>query len=205
MNEFNNLHFYLALSLGCIQIVLLIVFFFFLYYIGYLLYHISHPRSIPFVPSSGKVIKVIESQNIINKDTCICEVGCGTGHVLRGLYRKIKYKKGVGYDTNGLLIIIANLFRSVQFMDKNVISFERKKVEDTNFSEFNVIYSFMTDLFIEEILCPKIEKECKSGTVILSNMFQLKESKKIKLIETISYSKIMFSTQDICLFIYKVK
>lgn len=134
----------------------------------------------PVVATPNRII--LEALSAVNpkQDDLLIDLGSGSGRVLR--LAALKYKvKGLGYEINPFLIIWSRLkillagIKGVEFKNKNYLK------EDL--SKANIIFMYLLPKFIPAVV-EKLEKECKKGTIIISQRFEVEEWKD-KLIKEI--------------------
>lgn len=126
----------------------------------YLLYMcIAFISGAPFVPTNtATALAMIRLANI-TKGASVYDLGSGDGKLLR-----IAAKHGakvVGYEINPLLVLWSNL-RGVPTRWKNFWY--------ANISDADVIFVYLLPNRMEN-LETKLKKECKKGTIIVSNSF----------------------------------
>ena len=152
-------------------LIILAVFIFITAYTSSLSY--SLVKGSPYVATEKKLIEEILDQVNFEKGVVFMELGCGDGRVVRKAVEKYQVK-GIGIDVNPLLIIWAR-FLGRKFSSK--IFFKRKNIFDVNLQEANYLYLFLMPKLIEK-LTPKMEKELKKGTIVISHGFPVKRWEK---------------------------
>lgn len=136
-------------------------------------------KGAPFVPTSAGVVKEILSRARLKKGSMFVELGCGDGRVTRTAVREFGVR-GVGVDLNPMLIWFARLMtrglKNIRFIRENLFKVDLRQAD--------VIFLFLLPETLVK-LGPKMEKECKKGTIVISHGFKIKgcESKLIDEIQ----------------------
>ena len=98
--------------------------------------------------------------------------------------------KAVGYEYSPFLYILSQIKR-LSHPKKKDIKFKFKSYFFEDLSEGDVIFCYILPTFMDK-LKSKFEKELKSGTIIVSNTFQLKGWEPIKIIDTGNKSRPVY-------------
>ncbi|MBC7713118.1 MAG: class I SAM-dependent methyltransferase [Rhizobacter sp.] len=110
--------------------------------------------------------KIIDEQ----KAKKVIDLGSGTGGVVRGLSSETIISHGV--ESAPMLWIFSAL---CSWLSRKG-SIYRKNIWDTNFSDYDVVYAFLSPAIMEKLF-QKIKNEMKPGTVFISNSFQVPNTK----------------------------
>lgn len=106
----------------------------------------------------------------------VCDLGSGDGSILKAFAKKKIH--GIGYEINPILISISkNKLRKNKL--SHMVKIKNKNFWRQNLRKFNIITMFQFGTFMEK-LEHKIKKECKPGTIILSNHWKFPNLKPIK-------------------------
>ncbi len=123
----------------------------------------------PYVPTSGKLIKDILKKSGLKKGEVFYELGSGDGRVTM-IAAKDFEAKAVGVEFNPVLILYSKFISRI----KNVpnAKFVMQDLYKTDLSRADVIFLFLLPSMLKK-LNPKLLKECKKGTVIVSHGFKI--------------------------------
>ncbi len=133
----------------------------------------------PYVATRNKVIAEMLSMADLKKGKLLMELGSGDGRVSM-LAGKLYGVKAVGFDVNPLLVFWSNYLAKMRHL-KNC-HFEQKNIFDADYSKADYLYIFLMPDLIKKLI-PKLKKELKKGSVIISHGFKV-EDRKIKLYKT---------------------
>lgn len=124
----------------------------------------------PYVATRKKRVEEILAEAGLKKGKVFMELGSGDGRVVKEAVEKYGVR-GIGVDINPLLVFWAR-FLARKFKDK--IYFVRKNIFDVNLREADYLYLFLMPKLIEK-LTPKMEKELRKGTIVISHGFPVKK------------------------------
>lgn len=125
----------------------------------------------PYVASKNKELEVILKELKPKRGKLITELGSGDGRFLRKA-AKIYDVRGFGVDVNLLLVIWSNFLAKLDKVDKNVF-FDKKNIFDVDLTKADYVYIFLMPKLIEQ-LTPKLKKELKKDTIVVSHGFPIK-------------------------------
>lgn len=128
---------------------------------------------VPYVPTRTKFLKKgFEMLNVEENDNVV-DIGSGDGRfVIYGAKRVDA--RFTGIEINMVLWIVSRV-RNFFTWKKGKVTWVRGNYMDIPLSGFNKVFLFNMPSQIK-ILLPKLKKELKPGTLLLSEMFQLKSS-----------------------------
>jgi len=161
-----------------------LIFFLLLFLIFFSIYALlliySSLNGSPYVGTNNKKIVRILTSADLKKDSFFIDLGCGDGRVVLTAVSNFKVK-GIGVDINPFLIKIANLKAKIQSVDKKSVKFICQNILKTDITGADFIYLFLLPNLIKR-LKPKLEKELKKNTIIISHGFKIEgwEKKLIK-------------------------
>jgi len=133
----------------------------------------SSLKGSPYVPTRQKEIDKILKYAKLKPGQIFYELGCGDGRVARRAAQLYKVKSS-GVDVNPILVKYAN-FLAKFYKIKNC-RFIKQDIFATNLRQADILYLFLMPKLISSLV-PKMEKELKAKTVIISHGFQIVEWK----------------------------
>lgn len=125
-------------------------------------------KGAPYVATSSGEIDQVLAKADLKKGRRLLELGSGDGRVLRFAVKKYGVK-GEGIELNFLLILWSRLIAKLEHIDVN---FKNGNLFEVDFKNFHYIYLFLTRKAVIK-LAPKITKECKKGTLLISRGFDI--------------------------------
>lgn len=133
---------------------------------------------VPYVPSPQEVVDaMLKLAGVKNTDTVI-DLGCGDGRIVVTAVKKFGAKRAIGYDLDPERIAEANdnakqngIAGKVQFIEKNLF--------DAEISSASVITLYLLP-GVNEKLKPRLLKELKPGTRIVSHSFSMGDWQPVK-------------------------
>lgn len=131
----------------------------------------SYTPYIPYIPSPNSVVKKMLEIAKVGENDVVYDLGAGDGRVIIMAIKEFNAKKAVGIEINDERVqkIIENIKKARLHNRAFVI---RGNFFEIDISEATVITLFLlTD--VNEILKPKLEKELKPGTRIISHEFEI--------------------------------
>lgn len=152
-----------------------------------------------------KVVPAQKSHKTIGKEPIwnyFIDLGAGYGSIVEIATRSKLFKKSVGIEKRTTLWFLGNfrLFtyrlvkKEVQFLKENFFEYPLDKVD--------FVYVFLLPQILKKLAREKFNKELKSGTIILSWMFEI-EGLKADLVETFKVPSIGFTLRN--LYVYRMK
>lgn len=133
----------------------------------------------PYVSTSKDNIRRMLEIARVSTDDVLFDLGSGDGRILITAVREFKVKKAVGIEIREDLVNEArtqirryNLERNIEIIHGDALHI--------NLSMADVVTLYLTSRGIE-ILRPKLEKDLKAGTRIVSLSFQINKWKPVKI------------------------
>lgn len=120
------------------------------------------------VPSNRATIKRMLKEAKLKKGMVIYDLGCGDGRLLIRAEKEYG-TKGVGFENAPIIYLWAQL-NKVIFKSKAKIHF--KNFFKCSLKEAKRIVLYLSPE-VQKKLAPKLKKECKKGTIIISNTFHV--------------------------------
>ncbi len=127
-------------------------------------------KGAPYVPTSKKQIEKILENAHLKKNSNFVELGSGDGRLIRYAVKNYGLR-GVGVEINPLLVWWARLLAKREGIAHKV-SFMHSDISHYSLNHADYLYLFLMPELIKKIT-PKLKKELKKGTVILSHGFKL--------------------------------
>ena len=132
---------------------------------------------VPYVPSSRRVIDKVFSIIKLKKGNKFVDLGCGDGRMLQEAEKRAKVD-GVGYEIAPLVYLMA-IFK--KFISRSKYKIHYKNFFKDKLDYADVIFCYLMPFQLKKLV-PKIKKECKKGTVIVSNTFKIEGMKPKRII-----------------------
>jgi len=123
----------------------------------------------PYVPTKNKELLQFLKEAGLKKGQVFLELGCGDGRVVRTAVKEYGVK-GIGIDVNPTLILWAKM--KTKFYKVPGVIFRRENVFNTDLKDADVIYLFLMPELVKKLL-PKMKKELKKNTLIISHGFKV--------------------------------
>jgi hypothetical protein len=135
----------------------------------------------PYVPTSAKMVEEILAASKLKKGQLFIELGSGDGRIVRTAVAKYQVR-GIGIDIHWVLNVYARILSRLRGLRD--ISFVQANVYHYDFSKADVIFTFLLPRMMVK-LRPKLDKELRKGTLVISHGFAMKgwEKKLIKKID----------------------
>jgi len=121
----------------------------------------------PAVPTPKKIIKEALKEVSPKKGDIFIDLGSGYGSVVKMAVRQFGVK-GLGIEINPLLIWWSRF--SAYLIGLKNIEFKRENFFKTDLTKADVIFVYLLPKHLPK-MAGKIKKECKSGTIIISQRF----------------------------------
>lgn len=156
----------------------------FVAFILLVIWMVSGYRSkVPFVPVPNSILNDIYKALDVKKDSVVYDLGCGEGRVLFYISKLIPTAKYVGIENSQFPLILA---RTRAWWHRKI---NKTKIEIVNQDFFSHDLSDATHIFtylypnVMDDLLPKLEKEVKNGTKLVSVTFKFTTKQPIKEID----------------------
>ena len=135
------------------------------------------PPDVPYVPTTEEAVKAMLELAGVTKDDVVYDLGCGDGRIVVSAAKNMG-ARGVGIDINPVRIAEANANAKKAAVEK-LVRFEENDLFEAKISEATVVTLFLLSN-INLKLRPKLMKELKPGTRIVSNTFDMGDWKPEK-------------------------
>lgn len=182
-------------SRGCEAAILKAMRFIFAVACGPMLLHAQKPLEqvvidTPFVASPVQVVEAMLKLADVKKNDVVYDLGCGDGRIVIAAAKKYG-ARGVGIDHNPDLIAQAKAKAKEEGVE-SLVRFERGDIFDADIHEATVVAIYLLP-HINLKLRPKLVKDLKPGTRVVSHEFGIGDWKPEK-IEEIDGAKILLWT-----------
>lgn len=155
-------------------LLLLILLFAFLMLISTMMHMFS---GAPWVPSSRNTIELMLKESKLKPGQVVYDLGCGDARLLIKAEKRFK-TKGVGYENAPLAYVAAFLNK---WIHRSKVEIRCKNFFKDSFNPAELIFLYLSPN-VQKKLAPKLKKECKPGTIIISNTFHIPDFEPIKKI-----------------------
>jgi SAM-dependent methyltransferase len=135
---------------------------------------------VPYVPTTEAAVKAMLKLAGVTKDDVVYDLGCGDGRIVIAAAKEYG-AKGVGIDINPQRIKEANENAAKAGVEK-LVRFEENDLFEASISEATVVTMFLLSN-INLKLKPKLLKDLKPGTRLVSNTFDMGEWKAEREVE----------------------
>lgn len=144
-----------------------------------------------YLPSSQLVVEEILSKAKITKDDVLYDLGCGDGRVVITA-AKVHGARGVGVDLDPKLVREARDKARTEGVEK-LASFREGDIFDASIADATIVYLYLLPA-INRRLRPKLQRELKAGSRVVSHYFDMGQEWKPERIETIQGRSVYFWT-----------
>lgn len=121
----------------------------------------------PFVPSTDKTARTMIDLAHTKTGQTVIDLGSGDGRLLQ--LAAAQGAKAVGIEMNPYLVIFSKI-RALLSPYRNKITVRWRNLWKTNLSQADVIFIYLLPWRMDT-LAKKLKKECKPGTLVVSNSF----------------------------------
>lgn len=149
-----------------------------LYFI-YVLFNVLAKNHAPFISTRLSIINKIVKEINIKQDAVVLEIGCGEAKFLRILRKLYPNARLIGLEFYIWPLIVAKLKNKIYKSKLELIKTDFLKYD---FKNADLLYCFL-NVGVMKTLEPKIIKECRPGTKIISYSFLLPNKTPDKIIE----------------------
>ena len=132
---------------------------------------------VPYVPTTDEAVAAMLKLADIKPSDVVYDLGCGDGRIVIAAARKFG-TRGVGVDIDPARIREANENAKKAGVEK-LVRFEQKDLFQTDIHDANVVMLFLLNS-VNLKLRPKLLRELKPGTRIVSNTFDMGDWKPDK-------------------------
>jgi hypothetical protein len=129
----------------------------------------------PWVPSKKATINLMLQEAKLKPNQNLYDLGCGDARLLIKAEKQFQ-TKGTGYEHAPLAYVAAMLNK---WIHRSQVQVHYKNFFKHSLKGADVIFLYLGP-DVQKKLAPKLKKECKPGTLILSNTFHLPTFEPIK-------------------------
>ncbi len=145
---------------------------------------------VPYAPTAMGMVRKMVKRLPLKRGMRVVELGSGDGRVAVEMAR-VYLIKVVGVELNGWLLFWSRVRAAVSVFKKGKVRFEKKDLFSVKFNNFDGVYMYLLPVMLEK-LRPKLEKELKKGSLVMSYDYPIKISSKLRLKEKIEGKKPMW-------------
>jgi precorrin-6B methylase 2 len=135
---------------------------------------------VPYVPTTEEAVRAMLKLADVKRTDVVYDLGCGDGRIVIEAAKAVG-ARGVGIDINPVRIKEAN-DNARKAGVENLVRFEEKDLFEADVHEASVVTLFLLNS-VNLKLRPKLLKELKPGTRIVSNTFDMGDWKPLKEIK----------------------
>src|SRR5579864_2681759 len=139
-----------------------------------------HQLDVPYVPTTEEAVKAMLKLGDVKKSDIVYDLGCGDGRIVIAAAKEYG-AHGVGIDINPERIQEAEANAKKAGVEK-LVRFEENDLFDADIHEATVVTLFLLNS-VNLKLRPKLLKDLKPGTRIVSNTFDMGDWKPDKELE----------------------
>lgn len=125
-----------------------------------------------FVPTPPKVIEAMMELAQVGKDDVVYDLGCGQGHIVIAAVKKFHAKRGVGIDLDEKRIQEAKAKVKEEGVEGKIELRKDNVFDVKDLANATVVMLYMSN-DLNQALMPKLKKELKPGTRIVSHRFTM--------------------------------
>jgi len=134
---------------------------------------------VPFIPVSKRVLPEILKALNLRDGAIVYDLGSGNGRVLRYLLRQNKKIKCVGIEIAPLPLLMAKIWQI--FKPVTSLKFFRQDFFSVNVGEATHIFLYLFPQITDDLL-PKLKRELRPGTRVVSCNFSFTQKKPTSVI-----------------------
>ena len=132
---------------------------------------------VPYVPTTEEAVRAMLKLADVKKTDIVYDLGCGDGRIVIAAAAAVG-AHGVGIDINPVRIKEANE-NARKAGVQNIVRFEEKDLFEADIHEASVVTLFLLNA-VNLKLRPKLLKDLKPGTRVVSNTFDMGDWKPVK-------------------------
>ena len=137
----------------------------------------KHDLDVPYVPTTEAAVKAMLKLADVKRTDIVYDLGCGDGRIVIAAAKEYG-AHGVGIDINPQRVQEAKE-NATKAGVTNLVRFEEKDLFDADIHEATVVTLFLLNS-VNERLRPKLLKDLKPGTRVVSNTFGMGDWKPEK-------------------------
>ncbi|MCY0858969.1 MAG: protein-lysine N-methyltransferase [Sulfolobaceae archaeon] len=132
----------------------------------------SYVPHVPYVPTPEKVVEKMLEIAGVGPEDIVYDLGAGDGRIVITAAKKFNAKKAVGIEIND-----ERIREALENIKNNGVE-GKVQIIKGNFFEVNISEATVVTMFlltnVNEMLKPKLEKELKPGTRVVSHEFEMR-------------------------------
>lgn len=138
------------------------------------LFHLKH--MVPFVPTPAGVIDTMIAEADLKPGMLALDLGAGDGRVLRRAMLKVPGVRAIGYEGAFGVWLLAKFLNATSSAKPDM---RMQNFFEQDLSEADIVFTYLS-IDIMQRLLPKLQKELKPGTKVISNTFSFKKKEPLK-------------------------
>lgn len=143
--------------------------------------NVSYVPHVPYVPTPEKVVRKMLEIAKAGPEDIVYDLGCGDGRIIVTAAKEFHVKKAVGVEIND-----ERIKEAIENIKRNGVEGIAHVVKG-NFFEVDISEATVVTMFlltnVNEMLMPKLQKELKPGTRIVSHEFEMRGWKPKELVK----------------------
>ncbi|MCI2414435.1 MAG: class I SAM-dependent methyltransferase [Candidatus Aramenus sp.] len=132
----------------------------------------SYTPHVPYVPSPPNVVRKMLEVAKVGPEDVVYDLGCGDGRIVITAVKEFNARKAIGIDINDERIQEATKNVKENGLEGRVV-IKKGNFFEEDLSEATVVTMFLLTN-VNEMLRPKLEKELKPGTRVVSHEFEIR-------------------------------
>lgn len=133
------------------------------------LFHLKH--KVPFVPTPAGVIEQMISEANLKPGMHVVDLGAGDGRILRRAMKRVPGIIATGYE-GAFGVWLLSRFLNAMSMHKP--DMRREDFFEADLSKVDVVFTYLS-INVMQKLYPKLEKELRPGTKVITNTFSFRQ------------------------------
>lgn len=134
---------------------------------------------VPFVPTRSEALEMLFKLVEFNSDDVFYDLGCGDGRVVIEVLKRTSVRRGVCIESRRDLLEQAMRRAQLEEVSDRFVAVNGD-IFETPIEEASVVYMYLLTS-VNDALKPKLSKELKPGTRVISLDFQIPGWKPVKI------------------------
>lgn len=134
----------------------------------------------PFIPLSNLVVDIVAKIFEMKDGDVFYDLGCGDGRVVKACSVAYPKAKCIGIERDFVPYTLARI--NTRNISKNRLEILKKDIFHSDISDATHIFTYLFPALLDKLL-PKLEKELKSGTILVSVDFKFSKKEHEEVID----------------------